>query len=98
MTKNSRKTFIVCACIGFIMSLIKIVVNTSNADITTVQTALSNLEQFKPWESLNIITFLYLGMAIMPALIAICSGLLGIIVEVGILFFTNQINIKGETI
>lgn len=98
MTKNSRKTFIVCACIGFIMSLIKIVVNTSSANITTIQTALSNLEQFKPWESLNIITFLYLCMAIVPTAIAMCSGLLGIIVEHSILFFTKQINIKGESI
>ncbi|MCQ2607048.1 MAG: hypothetical protein MJ204_10995 [Bacteroidales bacterium] len=98
MTKNSRKTFIVCACIGFIMSLIKIVVNTSSANITTIQTALSNLEQLLPWESLNTITIFYLCIAIVPVLMAMCLGALGVVVRYGFLFFTKQINTKGEPV
>ena len=98
MKKNSRKTFIVCACIGFVVSLIQTVVNTHNADITTIQTALSNLRQLLPWESLNTITIFYLCIAIMPALMAMCLGVLGIVVEHSVLFFTKQINKKGEPI
>lgn len=95
MKKNNRKTFVVCACIGFIMSLIKIGVDTVNADITTIQTALSNLGQLLPWESLNTITIFYLCIAIVPALMAMCLGVLGVVVRYGFLFFTKKINTKG---
>lgn len=76
---NKRKIFTICASIGFALVICKLCVGTCDADISTIQHALANLEQLKPIESMNTVSFFYLCIAVAPVAFAISCGCFGVI-------------------